>query len=268
LEIENGTHQLETLLCAAIDRNFDKFELYIMQNILCLRPDEPRDWIRLKHYDGLEFDNNTDQGPSVDSVRQLHRRLQASQKLNVMLHTEKARNDQLLGELRALLGNGKAGSGEARKMDLDMSAADEEGDEATSHAPLGFVHDKGVLTAGDAETPLTTTTAFILSQLQALRALSTSLGNILPDLAGQDGERDDKKTWRRERLEYVESATRRHLENVRGLELGEGGEIRDGEWQGDGKARAKGEVDGLERVVTLLGAGPGTAERRDVGDEA
>ncbi|KAJ4354712.1 hypothetical protein N0V85_009599, partial [Neurospora sp. IMI 360204] len=105
-EIENGTHQLETLLCASIDRNFDKFEIYVMRNILCVRP-EDRDWIRLGHYEGLDF-SGTEKGdeekPTIETVTRLRRRLQASQKLNVMLHAEKARNAALLAEVRRLVG--------------------------------------------------------------------------------------------------------------------------------------------------------------------
>ena len=52
-EIESGTHQLETLLNAAIDKNFDVFELYVMQNILTVHPkDQP--YVRLSHYRNLE----------------------------------------------------------------------------------------------------------------------------------------------------------------------------------------------------------------------
>ena len=74
---------------------------------------------------------------------------------------------------------------------------------------------------------------------------------------GQEREEDDteaRKSWRRERLEYVETAARKHLENVRGLELGKNGEVRDGEWQGEGRSLGSGEVDGLEKVVSILGA--------------
>ncbi|KAL2124054.1 hypothetical protein VTJ04DRAFT_419, partial [Mycothermus thermophilus] len=53
-EIESGTHQLETLLWASIDKNFDVFEIYVMRNILCLRPNE-MEWLRLRHYEGLDF---------------------------------------------------------------------------------------------------------------------------------------------------------------------------------------------------------------------
>lgn len=55
MEIESGTHQLETLLCASIDRNFDKFEIYVLRNILCVRPVDVRNWMRLSHYEGLDL---------------------------------------------------------------------------------------------------------------------------------------------------------------------------------------------------------------------
>lgn len=51
VEIETGTQQLETLLCSNIDRNFDKFELYVMRNILTIQPEDV-DWVYLKHYEG------------------------------------------------------------------------------------------------------------------------------------------------------------------------------------------------------------------------
>ncbi|ROW12197.1 hypothetical protein VMCG_00698 [Cytospora schulzeri] len=300
-EISNGTHQLETLLCASIDRNFDKFELYVMRNILCVRP-EDRDWMRLGHYEGLNFDNlpspyirpknKSDEGgaadrmdiddstpdtPTVESVNRLRRRLQASQKLNTMLHAEKARNDVLLGELRSLVGraggnnnNNKGGLQQSRdataaaiKQEPSLSSSS---DNNTTKPPFAFLHDRGDLTQADASTPLTTTTAFSLSQLQALRALSTSLSNIMPHLREDDsgagvegggGIASSRRTWRKERVEYVESAARKHLESVRGLELGQNGEVRDGEWQGEGRRFASGEVAALEEVVGALGGSGG-----------
>lgn len=245
-----------------------------MRNILCVKPDD-RDWLRLGHYEGLNFDNlpaktpskdNKDGGddamdvdtpdrPTVESVNRLRRRLQASQKLNTMLHAEKARNDALLGELRSLVG--RVGAGAAVK--------DEPQEGGETKAPLAFLHDRGDLTLADANTPLTTTTAFSLSQLQALRALSTSLSSILPNLqggAGYDGS-GARRTWRKERVEYVEGAARKHLEHVRGLELGRDGEVRDGEWQGEGKRFAGGEVAALEGVVNALaGSGGGGGDEK------
>ena len=50
LEIENGLHQLETLLEATVDKAFDKFEIYVLRNILTV-PDDLAQWVRLSHYE-------------------------------------------------------------------------------------------------------------------------------------------------------------------------------------------------------------------------
>ena len=49
LEIENGLHQLETLLEASVDKSFDKFEIYVLRNILTV-PEDLVNWLRLDHY--------------------------------------------------------------------------------------------------------------------------------------------------------------------------------------------------------------------------
>ncbi len=231
--MENGTHQLETLLCASIDRNFDKFELYTMRNILCVRP-EDRDWIRLAHYEGLDigaFDGSADPAAAASAaiadddaaIAHLHRRLQASVKLGQMLDAEAARNEALLTELRTV--------------------ASASGTSPASPPPpssLAFLLDRGPLTDSDTAAPLTTTTAFALSQLPALRQLSGELRQKAPKLAaalaaqeegGGEGVGDDEdngtaqgggsKSWRRERLEYIEGTTRKHLERARGLNADE-----------------------------------------------
>ncbi|CAM1510351.1 Fc.00g006860.m01.CDS01 [Cosmosporella sp. VM-42] len=255
LEIENGTHQLETLLNASIDKNFDLFELYTMRNILTVRPnDQP--FMRLSHYDGLDFAPVADR-PTAESVTALRRRLQASQKLHVALEAERARNDALLGKLRSALG--------VKGQDVKMEDGAEEG------TAFGFLGDKGGLEEGGSEKPITTTTEFTLSQLQALRALSTSLRTILPDLGPEDVEQgtgaESKKTWRRDRVGYIEGNSRKYLENSRGLELGAQGEVRDGEWQSEGRKFTRGEVEGLEQVISMLDEGKRGRKDGD-GDEA
>lgn len=50
LEVENGLHQLETLLEANVDKAFDKFEIYVLRNILTV-PEDLLSWVRLKHYE-------------------------------------------------------------------------------------------------------------------------------------------------------------------------------------------------------------------------
>jgi kinetochore protein Mis12/MTW1 len=191
-------------------------------------------------------------------------------KLQCMLVAERARNAALLGEMRRLVGEGV---GVKSEKDAAGKEEGQEGEEKQK-PPFRFLRDKGQLSEGDAETPLTTTTAFTLSQLQALRALSTSLRGAIPDLAAvapgggedpEEGEEDGKKSWRRERLEYVETATRKHLENVRGLELGKNGEVRDGDWDGGGRSLGKGEVESLEKVVAMLG---GSRDEQDKMDES
>ncbi len=233
-----------------------------MQFILRVPP-EDRDWIRLAHYEGLDFGPTSraqdDDAPlSQQSVSRLHRRLQASQRLNAFLHAERERNEALLAEVRAVA----------------ESAGDVEDEEGEKSVPtpssLAFLRDSGDLSSADAERPLATTAAFTLSQLQAVRALTTSLRNITADLtdgglgseAGEDTDGSStgrRRGWRRDRLGYVEGAGRKHLENVRGLELGDNGDVRDGEWQGQGRRLAQGEVEGLEKVVSILGGGPEAA---------
>jgi kinetochore protein Mis12/MTW1 len=49
-EIEEGSHKLETLIEANIDKNFDKFEILALRGILSV-PQELVSWMRLTHYD-------------------------------------------------------------------------------------------------------------------------------------------------------------------------------------------------------------------------
>ena len=49
-ELENGVHQLETLLESTVDKSFDKFEIYTLRNILTI-PDDLAPWMRLAHYE-------------------------------------------------------------------------------------------------------------------------------------------------------------------------------------------------------------------------
>ncbi|KAK9772528.1 putative Kinetochore-associated protein MTW1 [Seiridium cardinale] len=276
-EVEAGTHQLETLLCASIDRNFDKLEIYVLRNILCVKPVDIRNWIRLSHYDGLDFSSlsitetsngegtsttSTDK-PTLGSIGQLRRKLRESMRLNALLHAEQEKNARLLADLRALVG-----TRDDKVKDEDTSTTEED----KNVGPMAFLRN-GVAQLRDAgaDTPLSTTTAFTLSQLQALRALSTSLRTMAPHLkpaedAAESAADNGSKSWRRERLEYVEGATRRHLENVQGLELGKDGEVRDGEWQAEGRNLGNGELEGLEKVVSMLGGEAGAQTSRDDGE--
>jgi kinetochore protein Mis12/MTW1 len=242
-EIENGVHQLETLLETKIDKNFDRLEIWAFRNILSVPP-EIRDWVRLSHYEGLNFTQDND-APNTESVTMQRKKLRETQKLHSLLLAEKARNDATIASLKALLLN---------------QVPKKEPDEEEVYPAFAFLENRGELT-GDGAHPATTTTSFALSQLPALKSILENLRPRLKELANGNGKEglvgEEDKTWRRERLEFVEKEARRHLENVRGLELGEMGEVRDGEWQGEGRKLGKGEVEDLERVVGMVGGREG-----------
>lgn len=263
LEIESGVHQLETLLEAKIDKNFDKMELYTLRNILGV-PAEARDWVRLSHYEGLNFappKDGEEAGPSMESVKLQRKRLRETMKLHALLKAEADDNERVLAEMRKLLlgrGKVKTEDGDDEK-DNEMGMKKEEAKEP--YPTFAFLQEKGELT-GDVKRPLSTTTSFALSQLPALKDSLQDFGPRLDELANGDGKDgtlvgEEEKSWRRQRLEFVELEARRHLEGVRGLELGDMGEVRDGEWQGEGRRLVQGEVGDLERVVGLVGGAEG-----------
>lgn len=253
--------------------------------------------MRLSHYDGLDFldaavaadvaaaASQKSDVPTLDSINELRRKLRESMRLNALLTAERERNARTLQKLQHLVlggnqikteGDDNTGTSTAP---VPPTSATDASKEKHGPSPFAFLQQKGSLSAADRSAPLGTTTAFTLSQLQALRALSESLRNVTPDLSAPtppDDDDDDEdnnddpeaerkptgildeekyrnKSWRRQRTEYVEHATRRHLEIVHGLELGRHGEVRDGEWQGEGRQLAHGEVEGLERVAAMLG---------------
>ncbi|CRK22087.1 hypothetical protein BN1723_012566 [Verticillium longisporum] len=89
-EVADGVHKLETLLCNAIDKNFDIFELYVMRYLICLSPDA-RPWLRLSHYGAHDFDAPARDGaPTPESVNAVRRSLQGSQRLNGYMKAVKA----------------------------------------------------------------------------------------------------------------------------------------------------------------------------------
>ncbi|KAG9247613.1 Mis12 protein-domain-containing protein [Calycina marina] len=247
-EIENGVHQLETLLEAKIDKNFDKLEVYALRNILSVPP-EVREWVRLGHYEGLNFMLDPD-APSSESISLQRRKLRETQKLQALLRAETSRNDATVTSLKALISN--------------QGVKKEEGEHVkASEPPFAFLQETGDL-RGDVKHPISTTASFALAQLPALKNLLQDLEPRLTELQSADNGAavsEEQKSWRRERLEFVEKETKRHLESVRGLELGEMGEVRDGDWQGEGRTLGKGEVEDLERVVGLVGSGESVDER-------
>ncbi|TGO92401.1 hypothetical protein BPOR_0004g00460 [Botrytis porri] len=258
-EIENGVYKLETLLNAKIDKNFDKMEIYLLRNVFAVPPDV-RDWIRLSHYEGLDFRSAEENGagadgvPTSETVTLQRKRLRETMKLNAVLRAEKERNERTIAALKGIISPSQSSSAKktVKAEDGTEMEVDVEDDERPS---LAFLQKKGNLTK-DGKHPIATTTEFALAQLPALKQLLDNLGPRLKELSEGDGMAgmvgEQEKSWRRERLEFIEKETRRHLENVRGLELGSQGEVRDGEWQGEGRKLGNGEVEDLETVVGMF----------------
>ncbi|TGO16546.1 hypothetical protein BTUL_0027g00260 [Botrytis tulipae] len=257
-EIENGVYKLETLLNAKIDKNFDKMEIYLLRNVFAVPPDV-RDWIRLSHYEGLDFRRVDENGagadgvPTSETVTLQRKRLRETMKLNAVLRAEKERNERTIAALKGIISPSQSSAKKTVKAENGTEMeVDVEDDERPS---LAFLQKKGNLTK-DGKHPIATTTEFALAQLPALKQLLDNLGPRLKELSEGDGMAgmvgEQEKSWRRERLEFIEKETRRHLENVRGLELGSQGEVRDGEWQGEGRKLGNGEVEDLEKVVGMF----------------
>ncbi|KAK2813817.1 hypothetical protein FQN50_000218 [Emmonsiellopsis sp. PD_5] len=252
LEIENGLHQLETLLEATVDKAFDKFEIYVLRNILTV-PEDLIAWVRLGHYENLPLGPLPANAPTQDSITLQRKKLRETRKLHRRLAEECTRNEAIIAQLRAILSPPPPSSSEdPTKPNTSHPTLTTT---PTPDAPnLSFlVSDPTAkrLRIGNAtdpsHNPITTNTTFILSQLPALRAMLTQLRPKLTSLPVSAGQMEvDPK--REERREYIESRTRMHLER-NGEVGGEDGRgvVVGGRRVGGEEARA------LEGVVGMLG---------------
>ncbi|MCJ1247074.1 hypothetical protein MMC30_004285 [Trapelia coarctata] len=223
-EIENGVHQLETLLEATVDKNFDKFEIYTLRNILTV-PDDLAPWIRLAHYRDLTLPLSPS-APTPDSILALRRKLQETQKLNLALEHEHARHSALLSQVRSLLGQPPNPSPAPTKVEDGHSPS------SPSAAPFEFLASH---VSGAQSRPLSTSAQFTAAQLPALRALLAKLKpklSTLPPVMGQL----DWESGRELRRDYIDGVVRRVVrengveEVVEERELGRrvvGEEVRD-----------------------------------------
>lgn len=257
LEIESGAHKLETLLGSTIDKNFDKLEIYALRSLVAV-PEGLEDWITLRHYEGLNFTKQPD-APSIESIRAQRAKVMEAQKLQRLLIAERNKNAAVIAKLRALRGMPlKAVKIEpkAKNGDDDVKMTD------TPYPVFKVLEEKEGIDAGG-PTPLKTTTEFALSQVPALENLMAELGPMEETLSELNmAGLDSGSSWRRERVEYIESQTKRLLES-RGLELSANGEVRDGEWQGGGRKLNKSEVEEIEAVVSMMGGYKSTKDGED-----
>ncbi|PGH31063.1 kinetochore protein Mis12/MTW1 [[Emmonsia] crescens] len=252
LEIENGLHQLETLLESTVDKAFDKFEIYVLRNILTV-PEDLLGWVRLTHYEKLSLGPSPPNAPTLESITLQRQKLRETRKLQRALRQESNRNDAIIAQLRSIL----------FKDAHPLSTEEKESSTTNSNSPIPTADAPDLsflltdptarrLRIGDAadpsHNPITTNTTFILSQLPALRAMLAQLRPKLSTLP-RSAEQMELDPRRDERREYIESRTLMHL--VRNGVLGPTG---DGHGVVVAGRRVEGEeVQALEGVVGMLG---------------
>ncbi|PYH75008.1 MIND complex subunit MTW1 [Aspergillus vadensis CBS 113365] len=215
LEIENGLHQLETLLEATVDKTFDKFELFVLRNTFKV-PDDLMGWIRLKHYENLNLEPPSD-APTPETISAQRKKLHETKKLNRVLKQESARNEAVIAQLRSILSNAQTakqenGVAHNGQPNLDLSFL--------TSSPAAQQLRVGAATGSNTQhTPITTNATFILSQLPALQALLKELRPKLATLP-QSGDKMDAEPKADARREYIESRVRLHLERAGQLAVG------------------------------------------------
>lgn len=238
-EIESGIVQLESLLNATVDRDFDKFEIYVLRNILAVSHAEEglEDWVRLDHYKDLE-PTQQENAVAPEELHRTRRKLQETLKLNAMLKEEEARNAATLQQLHSLLGT----SAQAPATGLA--------------APFAFLN-----STSDVKTSqhLTQNVQHALNQSQTVRSL---LQTLRPSLSALPNTKLTDSESEAARRRYLDAQARRALER-QGLDpdAGLGAEA------GFGKRVAREDLEGMERVVQSLGGAQPPRRREDVMEE-
>lgn len=230
-EIGTGIHQLESLLNATVDRDFDKFEIYTLRNILAVGHEEEADlanWIQLEHYKHLDV-SQAQNAPRPEDVLLQRRKLQETRKLNAMLKAEEARNAAVLGQLSTLLGaKGEGGEG--------------------AESPFAFLAPENTGTSR----PMEQNVQYALTQLPALREMLGQLKESLHTLPNARHSAENEESREAKRRQYLDSQSQRAMQR-RGIDV-------DGASQtaaaSTGRKIGREEVEGLEAVVQALGGAP------------
>ncbi|KAI9144492.1 Mis12 protein-domain-containing protein [Paraphysoderma sedebokerense] len=98
LEAVQGIHMIETLLESAIDKNFDRFELFALQNVFKI-PEGVK--VLLPHYKELNLNFTLSEDASLDhELSRLRKRLVAVRHLNRTLKSEESRTDRQISVLK------------------------------------------------------------------------------------------------------------------------------------------------------------------------
>ncbi|EOA85370.1 uncharacterized protein SETTUDRAFT_137990 [Exserohilum turcica Et28A] len=277
LEIEEGVLKLETLMENAVDKNFDKLEIWTLRNVFALGRGKGEDeglgdWVRLLHYENLQAPPK-DSNLTPEALYALRRKLVETQKLHAALVAEKTRNEAQIARLKALLEPPRSstllsaevqnGTGKIQQEGGEEEEEEEEGEGAFAflvNTPaaqaLGIQVPSSSSSSTGTTKPLATHTAFTTTQLPYLRHLLASLKPHLSTTAlphnsnsSTSTSTSDAKDTSTQRKLYVESQTKRVLER-RGIDTRDGVE---GVWHGERVAAD--EVRALEALVAGFGRG-------------
>nr|POE86547.1 kinetochore-associated protein mtw1 [Quercus suber] len=234
-EIDKGVIQLESLLNATVDKDFDKFEIYTLRNILAVGHAEDGDlakWVRLEHYKDVDIDTSRN-SPTPEQVQLRRRKLQETRKLNSMLKQEEARNAAVLDQMRKLTGVG-----------LETPA----GAVRSDPPPLAFLTSSPHTSQTPTSQPLTQDVQYALSQLPALRQLLSQLKGSLQTSpnSGHTEENTDSTDVRRR--EYLDAQSKRAVAK-RGIDTDLASKAV------SGRKIARDEVQALESIVQALDGG-------------
>lgn len=238
-EVDNGIVKLESLLNATVDKDFDKFEIYTLRNILAVghAEEDLANWVRLDHYKGVDV-VNADEVPTPQQVQLQRRKLHETAKLNTMLKAEEARNAAILSQLSRLIG----------------AEPKQEGEESENKAPFAFL--KSSEATAQAQN-LAQDTQETLKQIPALQQLLEKLKDAMQNNSNPRQARfDDSDSMDGRRRQYLNAQTRRALER-KGIdpESGAGSSLTAGRRMG------REELEGIESVAQALGGAQNARSR-------
>jgi len=146
--------------------------------------------------------NSTTSSPQ--SIERLRRKIQETERLQIALQAEAARNEALLSELRPLLSQSSSAAAELNsRIDTETTVRQQPSFSFLTSDPTASSF--GVAPPSKSR-PLTQNTQFTLSQLPALKSLLTSLPTYLGSLPEAEGNVSEVA-----RVAYIESQSRRAM---------------------------------------------------------
>ncbi|KAI9668539.1 MAG: hypothetical protein M1831_000978 [Alyxoria varia] len=281
VEIENGVHQLETLLEANLDKNFDRLEIFLLRNVLSV-PEELVGW-------NLDFNaanatlvtpetksNDQPNPPSASDLVTLRRKLHQTQKLHAALAAESARNKALITQLRRILSPSSASHSSVSQLEKSSSETHQQQAASTRQPNLSFLTNSSSLTAlrsstlqptdqprrssaktAESQAPLTDSTRTLVKRdLPKLRALLTQLREA--QVAGATRRAPARSGTEVERQEYIEGVVGRAVGEVK-EEADAGGDGSKPPTVAGARERVgKDEIGAIEGIAARLGSGVAT----------